>query len=79
MRVPHLAQAVALLVGLSPCGTGPQGNTGPAGPPGPKGDPGPVGSAGPAGLKRAAGAAYPEYFGHPMRECVPVLGPMSGH
>ena len=49
MRVSHLTLAVALLVGLSGCGKGPQGDPGPAGPPGPKGDAGPIGPPGPPG------------------------------
>ena len=49
MRASHFVLAVTLLVGLSACGKGPQGDAGAAGPQGPKGDAGPAGPMGPPG------------------------------
>jgi hypothetical protein len=49
MRVTHLVLAAVLLVGLTACGKGPQGDAGLTGPKGPTGDAGPSGPAGPPG------------------------------
>lgn len=50
IRAAHLLLAVALLAGLTGCGSqGPRGDQGPPGPQGPKGDTGPAGPVGPHG------------------------------
>ena len=59
MRVTHLALAAVLLVGLTACGKGPQGDPGPAGPAGLKGDAGPAGPAGPPGSPGPQGERGP--------------------
>ena len=59
MRVSDVALTLALtlvlLVGLTACSKGPQGDAGPSGPLGPKGDAGPIGPAGASWSSRSAG------------------------